>query len=535
MVPCVLFEDDHLLVVNKPPGLNTHAPSPYAGEGIYDWLRHREPRWAPLAIIHRLDKETSGLIVFSKTSIANRSLTQQFSGRSIRKKYLLLTDQPLKQKEFSAKTSLVRSGEKYLSRPLHAGVGLAETHFLALGTTSLNNSDYTLVEARPLTGRTHQIRVHAADLGFPILGDQLYGGSPAPRLYLHAAELILKHPGTMQEVTFQARLNFEADPGSDLRASLIETDLSNAYRLINGATDQSPGWYVDRLGDYLLSQSASPLTPAQKENLARLMKTCGARGAFHKFLVQHSGRSPSSQIAPRLAFGEPAHEKFLIQENGLQFSLSFNEGCSVGLFLDQRENRRRLLTGHIAAGFPAFPARQATSKPAVLNTFAYTCGFSLCAAKAGCLTTSLDLSKKYLDWGKHNFELNGISPADHDFVHGDVFDWLKRFAKKNRTFDLVLLDPPTFSQSKIFGVFRAAKDMGKLIKAALPLLNPGGVFFVSSNTANWPAESFVAQVQQTILYAKRKILQQHFIPQPPDFPNSRSEPAYLKTVWLRVE
>jgi 23S rRNA-/tRNA-specific pseudouridylate synthase len=59
MTPCVIFEDDHLLVVNKPPGLNTHAPSPYAGEGIYEWLKHREPRWAALAIVHRLDKETS--------------------------------------------------------------------------------------------------------------------------------------------------------------------------------------------------------------------------------------------------------------------------------------------------------------------------------------------------------------------------------------------------------------------------------------------------------------------------------------------
>src|SRR5262249_24454353 len=66
MLPCVIFEDEHLLVVNKPAGLNTHSPSPYASEGIYDWLRHREPRWADLAIIHRLDKETSGVIVFSK-------------------------------------------------------------------------------------------------------------------------------------------------------------------------------------------------------------------------------------------------------------------------------------------------------------------------------------------------------------------------------------------------------------------------------------------------------------------------------------
>ena len=61
----ILFEDEHLLVVNKPAGMNTHAPSPFAGEGLYDWLRHREPRWAELAIIHRLDKETSGVMVFT--------------------------------------------------------------------------------------------------------------------------------------------------------------------------------------------------------------------------------------------------------------------------------------------------------------------------------------------------------------------------------------------------------------------------------------------------------------------------------------
>src|SRR5437588_11527052 len=94
-LPLIVFEDDHLLVINKPSGLNTHAPSPFAGEGIYDWLRHREPRWASLAIVHRLDKETSGLLVFGKSPKANRSLTEQFTRRQIRKQYLLLTDRQI--------------------------------------------------------------------------------------------------------------------------------------------------------------------------------------------------------------------------------------------------------------------------------------------------------------------------------------------------------------------------------------------------------------------------------------------------------
>ena len=88
MAPCVIFEDAHLLVVHKPAGWNTHAPGPHAGEGIYDWLRQREPRWATLAILHRLDKETSGVLVFGKTPAANRSLTEQFTERRVRKKYL---------------------------------------------------------------------------------------------------------------------------------------------------------------------------------------------------------------------------------------------------------------------------------------------------------------------------------------------------------------------------------------------------------------------------------------------------------------
>src|SRR5947207_15527798 len=123
-LPLILFEDEDLLVVNKPAGLNTHAPSPFAGEGIYDWLRHREPRWYPLSIIHRLDKETSGLLVFGKTPQANRSLTDQFTRHAVRKKYLLLTAGRLKGTEFTAVSSLVRSGQKYLSRPIHAGAAL---------------------------------------------------------------------------------------------------------------------------------------------------------------------------------------------------------------------------------------------------------------------------------------------------------------------------------------------------------------------------------------------------------------------------
>ena len=88
---------------SPPAGTRTH-PRPYAGEGLYDWLRHREPRWAALAILHRLDKETSGVLVFGKTPAANRSLTEQFAQRRVRKKYLLLTDRPGPDHGFTVKS-----------------------------------------------------------------------------------------------------------------------------------------------------------------------------------------------------------------------------------------------------------------------------------------------------------------------------------------------------------------------------------------------------------------------------------------------
>ena len=581
MLPCLIFEDEHLLVVNKPAGLNTHAPSPHAGEGLYDWLRHRAARWARLAIIHRLDKETSGVMVFAKTPLANRSLTAQFTAHSIHKQYLLLTDRPVGQGELTVKSALVRAGERYVSRPVHQGAKTAETRFRECRMQNAecrSSGGYKMVEAEPLTGRTHQIRIHAADKGFPVLGDTLYGGTPAPRVYLHAVKLTLQHPASGEELRFQAPTgpDWPNTPASSpagaledryrevgllpflaLREALIEPELTNACRLIHGASDGWPGWYVERLGDFLLSQSAQGLSQEQREELGRLLRVShpnprstrrqsgltfpsadyasSARGACHKVLTRLVRRTAQAEASPQWVLGDTATERFTVRENGLQFELSFREGYSVGLFLDQRDNRRRLLTQHVAADFPLLPPATANGPWEMLNTFAYTCGFSVCAAKAGARTTSLDLSKRWLDWGKRNFQLNQVDPTGHDFLYGEAFDWLRRLVRKQRLFDVIVLDPPTFSQSKESGVFRAEQDYGRLVTAALPLLKSGGVLFASTNAADWPPEKFLADMDAAIHKANRTVLQRHYVPQPPDFPISRAEPAYLKTVWLRIE
>ncbi len=528
----IIFEDEHLVAIDKPAGMNTHSPSPFAGEGIYEWMKNREPRWASLAILHRLDKETSGVMVFGKTAVANRSLTQQFTAREIAKKYILATDREIGFQQLKMESVLVRAGEKYLSRPIHSGGEKAETHFRKLNSSASGIPELQLVEAIPLTGKTHQIRVHAAAHGFPIFGDTLYGGTAAPRVFLHAAEIAFAHPITGERIRFESPPNFSRDARLALRTAFIESEHTNAYRLIHGAPDGCPGWYVERLGDFILSQSDQPLSAAQLETVQTLLKQFSLRGAYHKILNRRVRGVSTKESSPQFVCGEKASDEFVVCENGVSYGLSFNEGYSVGIFLDQRENRRRLLTNYLA---PNFLLHEKFSNISVLNTFAYTCAFSVCAAKSGAAVTSLDLSKKYLEWGKRNFVLNGIDPAQHDFIYGDTLDWLKRLAKKNRRFDVVILDPPTFSQSKETGVFQAEKDYGKLVAAALPVLEAGGVLLASTNSATLKPEKFLEMIHVATHSANRKIVQQHYVPQPPDFPISRDEPAYLKTVWMRID
>lgn len=541
--PCVVFEDDDLLVVNKPPGWNTHSPAPFSGEGIHEWLKHREPRWARLAIVHRLDKDTSGLLVFGKTPEANRSLTDQFARRRVHKHYHLVTDRGVGQERFTVRSSILRVGDRYVARGAGEGGDPAETHFRVLRRVD----GRTWLEAEPVTGRTHQIRVHASSEGWPILGDPLYGGGPAERLHLHAARLELAHPRSGAVLHWEAVADFTRPPGAVLREAIVVPGETDAFRRIHGAADGTPGEYVERLGDWTLvegeGESASRrCLEAAAPGPASASDACagtgdgraagGTPGIYFKQLRRQVRQTAVPDASPRLLQGSAAPERFVVRENGLRFEMSFTEGYSTGLFLDQRDNRRRLITGHVASGFPLGTA--GAPPGAVLNCFAYSCGFSVAAAAGGYRTTSLDLSRKYLDWGRRNFSLNGLDPAAHDFIYGDVFDWLQRLAKKERRFQTVVLDPPTFSRSREHGDFRAESDYPELVTLALPLLSPGGVLLASTNASRLTPERFVEQVRSAVTSTGRRVVQEHYVPQPPDFPVTREEPAYLKTFWVRV-
>src|SRR5215468_6249334 len=143
----------------------------------------------------------------------------------------------------------------------------------------------------------------------------------------------------------------------------------------------------------------------------------------------------------------------------LKFGIDFGTGYSPGLFLDQRENRRYV--------------RHVTPKR-LLNCFAYTCAFSVCAAYRGATTLNIDLSKKYLARGRENFALNCLPTIDHRFIADDVRAVLPRLARKGEKFDVIILDPPTFSRSPRGKTFQVEHDFERLLIDSLELAERDG-------------------------------------------------------------
>ncbi len=293
-------------------------------------------------------------------------------------------------------------------------------------------------------------------------------------------------------------------------------------------------WTLYQLGADGLLQSAKRPDERTVSALATWFRELGGEGTlFWKCHDRHLQGKGKSHLSPVWLAGPEDRKQGEILEWGTRYHLDFTEGYSVGLFLDQRENRWRILENQIAAGFEVFPD-SGPEPPRVLNTFAYTCGFSVCAARAGASVVSVDLSKKYLEWGKRNFLLNGLDPDQHEFLYGDVFGWVKRFVRREQRFDLVILDPPTFSRSKEWGVFKVSRDLAGLVERVVPLLRDGGRLLVSCNPAYWHPEAFTHAVETAVGRAGRRVGRRAYSTQPWDFGLVSGGEAYLKVWWLEV-
>ena len=269
------------------------------------------------------------------------------------------------------------------------------------------------------------------------------------------------------------------------RTSLDHTGATTAYRLLNGAGDGLPGLTVDRYGEVVVANLYDQ-GPAREDALVvTLAGTTGARAIYVKRRPRSATRLSAAQVAA-LAPATPACgtavDEVLAREHGLRFLIRPGAGLSTGLFLDMRETRARV--------------RELADGRTVLNLFAYTCAFGVAAAVGGAARVlNVDVARPALEWGQQNYRLNGLSPDPYDFVYGDAFDWLRRLAKSGTRFDLVIADPPSFSNVK-GRAFAVSRDYAPLAAACARVVAPGGLLLCCANEVRLPRRAFRAACQQ---------------------------------------
>ena len=305
----------------------------------------------------------------------------------------------------------------------------------------------------------------------------------------------------------------------ELRRHADLTD-STAYRLVNAEGDSLPGLTVDRYADYLMLQLYSAAwRPHLKLVTQILQELMSPHGIYEKSRPQKTRELEAisdSKKYGRLLAGKAAPQRLEVRENGLTFLVSPEEGLNTGLFLDQRRNRRDLM--------------QRVKGKRVLNLFSYTGAFSVAAAAAGAaLVTSVDASAGYTDWARDNFAANRLNLLQHEFIVGDCLAVLGKLAQGGKSYDVVLMDPPSFSTTAR-SRFTTRGGTSDLVAAALPLLTDNGLLIASSNHQKVDVAEYLKELRRGALQAGCDLRVVSLLGQPEDFPYPVTFPEgrYLK-------
>ncbi|MFN8509254.1 MAG: class I SAM-dependent methyltransferase [Deinococcaceae bacterium] len=261
------------------------------------------------------------------------------------------------------------------------------------------------------------------------------------------------------------------------------------YRLVHHG-DQIPGITLDRADTVGILSLYDACSPEAEHLLCEVIsQTMGLQSIYLKRRpkeARHKANTDRDWLCPPTPHLGPEVPEVAVLENGLRYLIRPGQDLSVGLFGDMRPTR---------AWF------QVHAQGRILNTFAYTCAFGVCAQENGTEVKNLDASRKVLNWGMENYTINGFTPNATDFISGDVFDWLGRWSKRGETFDTIILDPPSFARSKR-QTFRVEHDYGDLIGLACKCLSKGGTLVVSTNHSQVSAAQLVSHVRATGRHAR---------------------------------
>lgn len=314
---------------------------------------------------------------------------------------------------------------------------------------------------------------------------------------------------------------FERARAQRLEAGLPRAD-TTAYRLFHGASDGLEGLTVDVYGDFLVASLYTDERGAREEAWLDALARLGFRGVYLKHRPRQANEvaeGERKQRAPEHAVrGEDAPPSFEIFERGVPIEVRLADGFSTGVFLDQRDNRERLL--HSCRG------------KRVLNLFAYTCTFGVVAARGGASeTTNIDVSVPVLERGKANYVRAGIPLEGHRFFARDVLETLPKLSRRGERFEIVVLDPPSYASVKGKGRFNVEQDYTGLVRAALSVLAPHGTLLACTNHQRFRDSDLEQAVRSAAGGLGLQLRQIEFLAPPEDYPSLSGRPAHLKSAW----
>ncbi|MFC3932438.1 class I SAM-dependent rRNA methyltransferase [Streptococcus dentapri] len=302
------------------------------------------------------------------------------------------------------------------------------------------------------------------------------------------------------------------------RQAYENDELTTAYRLFNQEGDHLGGLSIDRYGSYALFSWYNSYIYSLRDVIIAAFKQVYPEllGGYEK--IRFKGLTYESAHC----YGQEAPDTFTILENGVHYRVFLDDGLMTGIFLDQHEVRLSLING-LALG------------KSVLNMFSYTAAFSIAAAMGGASdTTSVDLAKRSRELSRAHFEANSLDLTHHQLMVMDVFDYYRYAKRRGLSYDLIILDPPSFARNKK-QTFSVVKDYHKLISQAVEILNPEGTIIASTNASNVSVEQFQQELEKGFGRIKHRYLDLKQLPA--DFTVNKADKRsnYLKVYTIKVE
>ena len=305
------------------------------------------------------------------------------------------------------------------------------------------------------------------------------------------------------------------------RTSFFNDPETTAFRVFNGEGDGIGGLTIEYFdGYYVINWYSKGIYKFREEIIDSLKQLIYFKGIYEKKRFSEEGKYIEQDD---FLIGERAEFPIIVRENGVKFAIYLNEGAMVGVFLDQREVRKTIRDKYSKA-------------KTVLNAFSYTGGFSVFAALGGAeKTVSVDLANRSLAKTAEQFSINGIDPDSQEIVVEDVFNYFKYAVKKDLKFNLVILDPPSFAQSKNFK-FSADKDYKDLLKQAISVTEDEGVIVASTNSASFNMGKFKEFIRDAFKESnlKYQLLEEYSLPADFKTIDSFKEGDYLKVIFIKI-